>query len=220
VPARRRTARDERRRALGQNFLRADVAERFVERSGVRAGELVVEIGPGAGAVTRALLRRGAEVVAIELDPVWAARLRGTAGATRGRLRVVTADFLTVALPARPFRVVACPPFGATTALLERLLDDPRGAPARLDLIVQWDVARKRTATPPSTLRSTAWAPWWQFALGPRIPAASFRPVPRVDGGVLAITRRVPALLPDTMVDAYERFVRAQWPFPTRARAR
>jgi 23S rRNA (adenine-N6)-dimethyltransferase len=83
----------------------------------------------------------------------------------------------------------------------------------RADVIVQWEVARKRSTVPASTLRSTAWAPWWEFRLGRRIPAAEFRPVPRVDGGVLVITRRDPPVLPRSMANRYQAFVRANWPF-------
>jgi 23S rRNA (adenine-N6)-dimethyltransferase len=210
VSANRRTPRDLRRRRLGQNFLRRELADRIVGEAGVLPGEFVIDIGAGAGAFTSALARRHADVVAIELDPVWADRLR----ANLRQVRVVNADFLAVALPARPFRAVGCLPFGATTAILHRLLDDPSVPLVRADLVVQWEVARKRTATPPSSLISTVWAPWWEFRLGRRIPAAEFRPVPKVDAAVLNIVRRVPPLLPSAMAVTYANFVRANWPFP------
>jgi 23S rRNA (adenine-N6)-dimethyltransferase len=114
-------------------------------------------------------------------------------------------------MPRSPFRVMGSLPFGATTALLRHLLDDPNRGLRRADLIVQWEVARKRAATPPTTMLSTTWAPWWSFALGRRIPADSFRPVPSVDGAVLRVVRREPALLPDRMADAYASFVRRHW---------
>jgi 23S rRNA (adenine-N6)-dimethyltransferase len=217
VPAGRRTPRDARRRGLGQNFLRTELAERFVEDAGVTVGDFVVEIGAGTGAITNALARRGAEVLAVEIDPVWADRLRRTLGRAHAeRVRVVATDFLAMALPSRPFRVVACLPFGSTTAILSRLLGDPHGQLRRADLIVQWEVARKRSAVPPATLRSTAWGPWWEFRLGRRIPSTQFRPIPRVDGGVLVVTRRDPPLLPPAMASRYEAFVRANWPFADR----
>jgi len=213
VSANRRTSRDVRRRRLGQNFLRAEVADRIVADAGVRPGEFVIDIGAGAGAFTLALAARHADVVAIELDPVWADRLR----ARLQQVRVVNADFLDVALPARPFRVVGCIPFGATTAILHRLLDDPSVPLVRADLVVQWEVARKRTASPPSSLISTVWAPWWEFRLGRRVRAAEFRPVPKVDAAVLTIVRRDRPLLPSAMAGAYADFVRANWPFPSRS---
>ncbi len=184
VPAGGRTLRDERRRRLGQNFLRPQAAERLVRQAGVVPGELVIDIGAGSGALCRALVARGAEVMAVEVDPVWAAHLRALADHEgRGRINVLQTDFLACRLPDRPFRVLACLPYGATTVILHRLLDDPETALVRADLIVQWEVARKRVVAPPTTLLSTTWAPWWEFHLGCRFPATDFRPVPRVDGG-------------------------------------
>ena len=220
MSALRRTVRDERRRRLGQNLLRPELAERLVAEAGFRSGELVVEIGAGTGVCTEALARRGVELVAVELDPVFAARLRARAPRLGDRVRVVEADFLSLALPARPFRVFGSLPFARTTDVLRRLLDDPRVPLERADLIVQWDVARKRAAAPPDTLRSAAWAPWWELRLGRRIPAGAFRPVPRVDAGLLVATRREPPLLPCAMAPAFARFVRASWPFERSARRR
>lgn len=210
MSANRRTPRDVRRRRLGQNFLRRELADRIVGEAGVLPGEFVIDIGAGAGAFTLALAHRRADVVAIELDPIWAARLRATAR----HVRVVNADFLDVPLPSRPFRAVGCLPFGATTAILHRLLDNPSVPLVRADFVVQWEVARKRAATPPSSLISTTWAPWWEFRLGRRVPAAEFRPVPKVDAAVLSIVRRDPPLLPSAMAVPYAAFVRANWPFP------
>ncbi|HEV2369002.1 MAG TPA: rRNA adenine N(6)-methyltransferase family protein [Acidimicrobiales bacterium] len=224
MSAARRTPRDERRRRLGQNFLRADVGERVVAETGVSAGELVVDVGAGRGALSLALARRGAEVTAVEVDPAWARRLRDEARLFGDRLRVVGADFLDWRLPARPFRVVGCLPYGETTAIMRRLLDDPTVALTRADLIIQWEVARKRAQAPPSTLLSTTWAPWWEFRLGRRLPATLFRPVPAVDGGVLTVLRRDPPILPTVAAPAYARFLRAEWPFaadpPRHRRAR
>ena len=214
MSAGKRTQRDERRRRLGQNFLRPEHAERLVGGVDLLPGELVVEIGPGAGAITRALARRGVDVVAVEVDPDWAALLRRSAPQMGpGRVHVVECDFLRYRLPARPFRVVACVPFGATTAILHRLLDDPSNPMRRADLVVQHEVARKRAAKPPSTLLSTTWVPWWEMRSGPHVPRGQFRPVPSVHGEVLVVTRRDPPLLPACMAAPYAIFVRSQWPF-------
>jgi 23S rRNA (adenine-N6)-dimethyltransferase len=212
VSAAERTPRDERRRRLGQNFLRADLADALVAEAAFRPDELVVEIGPGRGACTFALARRGVRVLALEKDPVWADALGEEV--RRRRLRnvtVVRADALDAALPRRPFRVFGSLPFGATTALLRRLLGDPGGPLQRADVVVQWEVARKRAATPPTTALSTAWAPWWTFEVGRRIPARAFRPVPRVDAAMLHVTRRRPPLLPLRMAADYVDFVERRW---------
>jgi len=214
VSARRRTPRDERRRRLGQNFLRPEFADRIVAEADFRPGELVIELGAGLGAITIALARHQVDVVAIEIDPVWAERLRDRAReALQDKVRVVEGDFLSLSLPNRPFRVIGSLPFGHTTDVLRRLLDDPYLALERADLIVQWEVARKRATLPSSTLLSTTWVPWWEFRLGLHVPATAFRPVPRVDSGVLIITRRQPPLLPPAIARLYSEFVRSHWPF-------
>lgn len=182
-----------------------------MEEAGFRPGERVIEIGAGAGAITLALAGASVNVLAVERDPIWAARVRRDVR-SHDRVRVIETDFLSMPLPSDPFRVIGSLPFGRTTDILRRLLDDPSVPMVRADLVVQWNVARKRATVPPSTLRSTVWAPWWQFSLGRRIPAREFRPRPRVDAGVLVVTRRDPPLLPPAIARPYERFVRGQWP--------
>jgi 23S rRNA (adenine-N6)-dimethyltransferase len=212
VSARRRTNRDWRRRQLGQNFLDPATADQIVDDAAFAPGELVIEVGAGSGAVTRALARRALRVIAVEPDPAWAKRLRQQLSGQRG-VKVIAGDFLVLALPREPFRVIGSLPFGRTTDIFHRLLDHRASSLRRADVIVQWEVAAKRAAMPPTTLLSTAWAPWWEIHLARRIPAERFRPVPRVDAGLLSITRRDPPLLPVAMAGAYVAFVRREWPF-------
>jgi len=196
VSAVKRTPRDERRRRLGQNFLQPEVAQALVTEASFQAGDLVVEIGAGLGSCTFALARQVDQVIALEADPFLAGQLRRAVdrrGATN--IRVLEVDA----------------PFGLTTSLLRRLFDDPNCSLARADLVVQWGVARKRAAVPPTTLLSTTWAPWWSFDLGQRIPAGVFRPVPSVDAAVLTVTRRTPPLLPAGLAARYGAFVREEW---------
>ena len=212
MSAPKRTPRDERRRRLGQNFLRPDLATGLVDEAAFEVGDLVVEIGAGRGACTFALARRGLEVIALERDPHWAEQLRRQVRRQgMAHVKVVCCDALHYEMPRLPFRAMGSLPFGATTALLRHLLDDRSSGLRRADLIVQWEVARKRAAAPPTTMLSTAWAPWWSFALGRRIPADSFRPVPSVDAAILRVVRREPPLIPDRMADAYASFVRRHW---------
>lgn len=235
MPARRRTGRDRRRRrhgqrgagpgsadtwsaaAAGQVFLADPLAiSRLLRVVDVRPDELVVDVGAGGGALTLPLADTGARVVAVEIDARWVARLRDrVAGAgIADRVRVVHGDLRSFAVPAERWRVVANPPFGLTTALLRRLLDDPTRGPYRADLVVQLEVARKRTRQPPGTLRSAAWAPWWTFELGGRIDRRAFRPVPRVDAALLTIRRRDPPVLPTWLAPGFADALRAVWTPP------
>jgi 23S rRNA (adenine-N6)-dimethyltransferase len=219
VAGRKRTARDERRRAHGQNFLGCQSAiGDLVERLALGPDEHVVELGAGHGTLTLPLARAGARVTAVEVDPVWADRLRRRlrdAGLER-RARVVRADLRRFRLPTPPYRVVSNVPFGLTTDVLRLLLDDPAHGPERADLLVQREVARKRAATPPTTLLSASWAPWWSFELGPVVPRTAFRPVPRVDGAWLEVHRRSPPLLPLWLAPRLEDVLRPAWSPPDR----
>jgi 23S rRNA (adenine-N6)-dimethyltransferase len=213
VSAAKRTPRDERRRSLGQNFLRPELADQLVACAAFAPGDLVVEIGAGRGAFTLSLARRDVHVVALEKDPRWADALRREVARSglNDRVQVVCCDARRYRMPRRPFRAFGSLPFGATTSILRHLLDDPSSALMQADFVVQLAVARKRSATPPTTLLSTTWAPWWSFEMGRRIPAGAFRPVPSVDAALLRVSRRVPPLLPAHMATAYASFVQREW---------
>jgi len=212
VSAVRRTPRDERRRRLGQNFLKPEVAKAIVSGASFQLSDLVVEIGAGLGSCTFALACQVDQVIAIEADPFLAGQLRrAVERRCAANVRVLDIDALRYRFRRRPFRVFGSLPFGVTTAIMRRLFDDPNSALVRADLVVQWDVGRKRAAVPPTTLLSTIWAPWWEFHLGRRVPANAFRPVPSVDAAVLTVTRRTPPLLPPELAAGYGEFVREGW---------
>jgi 23S rRNA (adenine-N6)-dimethyltransferase len=196
-----------RRRVLSQNFLVDRRAiDALVDGSGAGAGDLVVDIGAGNGLISAALVRRGAQVLAVERDPSLAERLRAKF-ATWPAVTVVEADVLETPWPAEPFRVVANIPFGITTKILRHLLDSD--VLARADLIVQAEVARKRGTAGRGTLLNACWEPWFEFGTGARIPAAAFRPRPRVDAAILIVTRRQPPLVPVASRRDYTDFVTA-----------
>jgi 23S rRNA (adenine-N6)-dimethyltransferase len=196
-----------RRRVLSQNFLVDRRAiDALVDGSGAGAGDLVVDIGAGNGLISAALVRRGAQVLAVERDPSLAERLRAKF-ATWPAVTVVEADVLQTPWPAEPFRVVANIPFGITTKILRHLLDSD--VLARADVIVQAEVARKRGTAGRGTLLNACWEPWFEFGTGPRIPAAAFRPRPRVDAAILIVTRREPPLVAVASRRDYTDFVTA-----------
>jgi 23S rRNA (adenine-N6)-dimethyltransferase len=190
----------------GRHFLRsAGLAAEIVASAGVRADELVVEIGAGFGRLTAPLRAAGARVVAVEIDPGLAESLRRLHGG--GRVAVVEADFLTLAPPAEPHRALGNVPFAITTPILRRLLDDPASHLRRADLIVPDTLVRKRAATRPSTLLSLRWQPWWKLHAERHLPAACFDPPPRVDAALLAVRRRRAALLRMEQAAAYRSFL-------------
>ncbi len=205
--------RDTRRRELGQNFLvDPEVIDRLIHSLDLRAGEVVVEFGAGTGALTHPLLDAGAQVWAIERDPVWASRLRSSSERRAdGSARVIEADLRDVRLPRSAYRVVANPPFGLTTEILAMLLDRPERGPDRVDLVVQREVATKHSRRPPSSLRTSAWSPWWEFRSGPTISRNSFRPRPKVDAAVLTVVRRDDPVLPTWLAPQLRELLRPAW---------
>ena len=201
---RARSARDARRRALSQNFLRSRrLADELVRDAEIEPRDLVVEIGAGGGLLTDVLARRAQRVVAIEVDPALARALRD-----RWRnVDVVEADALTLPLPAEPFKVVANLPFHRTNDALRHLFDDPCVPLVRADLVIAWGAALKRSSVWPSTMLGAYWGAWYAFGTTRRLPAALFVPRPSVDAAVLAVTRRAQPLVPRAEWRSYRSFV-------------
>jgi 23S rRNA (adenine-N6)-dimethyltransferase len=195
-------------RPRGRHSLRSRAfAEELVRDAGIAPGTLVLDLGAGGGILTRALADAGARVRAVEVDPAALRQLRTRFG-DNSRVEVVRADAVALPLPEDPFAVVANLPFAAGTAILRRLLGDPRVRLAHLDAIVEWGLAAKRTAVWPSTLLACTWGAWYELSLVRRVPRACFAPPPSVDAAVLRATRRSQPLVPPAQASAYEALLR------------
>jgi 23S rRNA (adenine-N6)-dimethyltransferase len=188
------------RRAYGQNFLTDPRSLRqVVAATDIGPGDLVYEVGAGRGHLTAELARRTRRLVAYEVDPELAAALPDRPGVT-----VRAGDFLRAVPPAEPFAVVGNIPYALTSAVVEWCLDAP--ALTTATLVTQLEYARKRTGDYGRWSRLTirTW-PHHAWELAGRLPRTAFRPVPRVDGGVLRVRRRPVPLMPD-LAD-WQRFV-------------
>lgn len=171
--------RVDRARYWGWHQLDSTWAQRIVCGAGIRPGDLVLDVGAGSGVVTRALLERGARVVAIELHPHRVALLREQFSAHD--VRVVCTDASDLRLPRRPFKVVSNPPFAITTALVRRLTGNGSHL-LRADLVVPWHVGRRWSR---SSARTTTGG--HAFRLGRPPPRDAFRPPPPGDLALLVI---------------------------------
>ena len=217
MDGRSRSPRSGGARPRGQHFIRSDaVAIELVRAAEVCSTDHVLEIGAGAGRLTRPLAHQAGRVTAIELDPELAIGLDRTF-ADVPTVFIVRGDVMAVPFPSAPWRAFGNVPFALTTPILRRLLDDVVAGPQRADLIVQFEAARKRASVERSTLLSLGWLPWWEIALTRRIPRLAFDPPPSVDAGVLRIERRLPALLDPFHRPAFvgmlgQAFDRGSWP--------
>ncbi|GAA4396937.1 16S rRNA (adenine(1518)-N(6)/adenine(1519)-N(6)) -dimethyltransferase RsmA [Fodinibacter luteus] len=185
----------------GQNFVvDGNTVRRIVRVAEVGSNDTVVEVGPGLGSLTLALLPAVERVVAVEVDPVLAAALPETvfrhAPALAHRLEVVHADALAVsALPgAAPTALVANLPYNVSVPVVLRFLelfDTLR----TLLVMVQLEVAERLAAGPGSRTYGvpSVKAAWYaDVRLAGQVSRSVFWPVPNVDSGLVALTRREP----------------------------
>lgn len=185
------------KKRLGQNFLVDEsYARRIVGAVGPRAGETVVEIGPGRGALTSLLLETGVRVVAVELDRELVPVLRERFGG-REDFKLVEADALEVDLcaavePAASARVVANLPYNISTAILQRLIEQRRCVPEMV-LMLQREVVERITAPPGSAERGYLTVLVEAFCESEAlfdVPPGAFRPVPKVWSTVARLRAR------------------------------
>jgi 16S rRNA (adenine1518-N6/adenine1519-N6)-dimethyltransferase len=197
------------RKALGQNFLfDLNLTAKIARAAGPLDGVAVVEVGPGPGGLTRALLSEGAKkVIAIERDARAAPALAEIGARWPGQLEVISADALSVdreALVAvaegAPIRICANLPYNVATPLLARWLEAEPWPPfyERLTLMFQREVALRIVATPKERAdygRLGVLSGWRTEArILFDVPAAAFIPPPKVISSVVEL---IPRAAPD-----------------------
>ena len=183
-------------RTLGQNFLiDLNVREAMVEIGLV--GARALEIGPGLGVLTEAMLARGAQVTAVEKDPVLAERLPGALGSPAG-LTVVAADALDVIARPETFGLdlgtfdclVSSLPYQAGTRILLELVQ--RRLPPTMTVLVQTEVAERLAAAEGGRVRGLAgvWAQLdYDVRIVRRVSPNCFWPRPEVGSSVVRLDR-------------------------------
>ena len=180
------------KKSLGQNFIfDQEILDRIVAAGDVSPQDTVLEIGPGAGSLTRRLAETAARVVAVELDERLIPVLQHTL-AEYSNVTVVQGDILEIGMGSvagltGDYKVVANIPYYLTSAIIRHLLEaDVR--PSLIVLTVQREVAERLCAAPPDM---SLLAVSVQFYGAPRlmgqIPARAFHPAPDVDSAIVRI---------------------------------
>ncbi|KTE20299.1 16S rRNA methyltransferase [Sphingopyxis sp. H050] len=184
-------------KALGQNFLFDEqLLGRIAALPGDLAGATVFEVGPGPGGLTRALLRAGAKVIAVERDDRCLPLLGELSEAFDGRLTVVPDDAMVIdadALAGGPYHIVANLPYNVGTALFTRWLEPKAWPPLwlSLTLMFQLEVA-ERIVAPVGTNaygRLAVLAQWRSHAkIAMKVHRSAFTPPPKVMSAIVHVT--------------------------------
>lgn len=180
----------QKKKSLGQHFLRAQNYLALVaDAANIAPGSLVLEIGPGDGALTEVLLARGARVVAVEKDrrliPLLREKFAGQP------LEVVEADALEletkqVVGPDEPYTLVGNIPYYITGALFKKFLTMPH-QPARLVFLIQKEVGERIARSKKESLLSLSIKAYGSPRYIKTVPAGAFSPPPEVDSAILAV---------------------------------
>jgi len=187
-------------KTLGQNFvIDGNTIRRIVAAAGIGADETVLEIGPGLGSLTLGLLDAAKEVVAVEIDPVLAAKLPETVRQWRpdsaGDFHLVLADAMKVTeLPAEPAALVANLPYNVAVPVVLHLLQHFPSIRHGL-VMVQDEVADRLAAEPGSKIYGvpSVKAAWYSSMRKAGVIGMNvFWPAPKIQPGLVAFTRREP----------------------------
>jgi len=203
------------RKSLGQHWLDDQTAlEAICAAAELQPDDVVLEIGPGAGALTALLAQKAGRVVAVELDERLAAEL--TARVRADNLQVVLQDILTFDFTSLPagYKVVANIPYYLTGKLL-RVLSQTPNPPGAAVLLVQKEVAERVAAAPGAmSILSITVQFYWQANLGRLVEAKLFTPPPKVDSQILILQRRQQPLFDDVEPPEFFRIVKAGFAQP------
>ena len=218
-----RQSKPRPRKSLGQHFLTdSRVLDRIIAASDLSPSSVVLEVGPGRGALTRRLARSAGRVVVVEMDDTLAVALPARLDYPPN-LVVVHADARTVDFPAligagagadTPYRVVANLPYYAASPIIRRFLESDT-KPELMVVMVQQEVAQSMLARPGKMgILSVA----TQFYAVPRlvcnVPARAFRPAPKVASSVVRLDVRQNPAVDVASPDGFFAIVRAGFAAP------
>lgn len=203
------------KKSFGQHFLLdLNITRKIARLAQLAPGDTVIEVGPGPGGLTRALLETGAKVIAVEKDARFRPLLEDLAAASQGALTLVIGDALTVdetgLARGAPAHVVSNLPYNVGTPLLIKWLTGP-WTPASLTLMFQKEVAERIAAEPGASAygRLAVIAQATSAAeVVMEVPARAFTPPPKVDSAVVRLAPRPDRPAPERL-DALQKLTAA-----------
>jgi 16S rRNA (adenine1518-N6/adenine1519-N6)-dimethyltransferase len=182
------------KKSLGQNFLKSEVAlKKIVEAGEIKPGDIILEIGPGKGALTERLLENAGSVFAVEKDRelVELLRTKFDKEIREGKLTLLEDDILKFDIkkytPKSSYKIIANIPYNITGAILKKFLTE-KHQPERMILMVQHEVAKRIVASDKKeSILSISVKAYGEPKTIMKVPARYFSPAPKVDSAIIGI---------------------------------
>jgi len=176
------------KKRLGQHFLISrEALDKIIASAKLESDDVVVEIGPGHGVLTRELLPRTKKVFAIEIDDSILPVLRDTTHFYRDRLEICHQHILDYEPPTVPYKLVANIPYHLTSPILRKFLVETERRPLDMTLLVQKEVAERICNKHRKSIISLIVEVFGDAEIISIVPAAAFFPPPKVDSAILHI---------------------------------
>jgi len=192
-----------------QNFLTsAKTIQRLIRKTSITASDHVIEIGPGKGHITSALLQRCKKVSAIEIDKSLYDKLRHKYEATQN-LKLYNQDFLKWNLPAEgQYKIFANIPFSHTTGIIMKITCAPN-PPTEAWLVIEKGAAKRFMGIPRENLRSLSLKPQFDMRVIYHFVREDFHPMPGTDAVLLYIKMKAASDIPHKELRRYQSFIAA-----------
>lgn len=193
---------------ISQNFLtNRKLIDNLLQKTSITSKDAILEIGPGKGHITRALLRTCGSLTAVEMDTALFSNLQQKMG-SHPRLHLIRTDFLRWRLPAQgAYKVFSNIPFNHTTAMLRRLTEAPN-PPQEAWLVMEHGAALRFLGKPRESLRSLLIKPRFEANIFYRFRRTDFHPAPAVDVVMLHLKLKVKPDVASKSWQQYEHFIR------------
>ncbi len=198
----------QRRLEHSQNFIRnSNLVKDLLELTQIDHTDLVIEIGPGKGVITKELLKCAGRVIAIERDPQFSENLLLLK--KEGDFQLVISDFLKWQLPHNKFKVFSNIPFNYTADIVNKLVNSPESLPTDIYLIMQEAAAYRFIGVPyeQNSLISTLVAIDYTVNILRKISRDNFDPKPNVTISFVHFSKRVKSLIPENEKQFFRDFV-------------
>jgi 16S rRNA (adenine1518-N6/adenine1519-N6)-dimethyltransferase len=181
------------KKSLGQNFLKSEPALRKIVESGeIKSDDVILEIGPGKGALTRKLLEKSGTVIAVEKDRELfeLLKIKFEKEILEKKLILLNKDILEFEITnyeLRKYKIIANIPYNITGAILKKFLTD-KNQPSLMVLMVQHEVAKRIMASDKKeSILSISVKAYGEPKMVMKVPARYFTPSPNVDSAVILI---------------------------------